>query len=199
MTNPLRQLQVARGMGALQSTRRQFVTATASFLAIAPLIAACGATSAVVQSAIATAVADLQNAINSFVNVASQFASIVGISATDLGSINTAVAGLKSVLSSISTTITDTSTTAMQKALTLLNTIVSTAAQYSALLPSPLNEILPAVSIVLPVIEAALQGIIGMISNSTATVSSRGKFRAMAPAMSVAKARAVLAAAAIAH
>lgn len=202
MFNYLRRLQVARSRTAITDIVRDPARRNTMIGAFAVLLAASTGACSITSAQITAAEADIVNGITSLENVAASFASIVGLPATTLAQItgpNGYLAQLQSFIQAGTNTLTDTTTTTIQKIVSIIEEIVTAVASFASVLPSPLNEIIPALSILLPVIATAFNFLLTSVTTtatsttSTTTASAVRRFAAT-PGMSVSRAKLILAA-----
>jgi len=194
MFNPLRRLQVARAVTGIEQLQTGFATGRRGLIIGAiPVLAVMvtglsGCTTAQTQAI----VTDVQNAATALMNQLQNLLSLAGLPATLASQINGYIGQFKTFLAGVGQTLTDTTTSTLQKVLSLILQVLGTLATAGSavlkLLPFPLlGQIIPALSIVIPIVAAALG-----ISVSIPTFPAPATAGAVAP-LSPAQASAVLA------
>ena len=147
------------------------------------MLAACGTGTPAQQ--LATVVNDVSTIANAFVNALPALAATTGkISPVAIANVQQAVATLQTLATQLSGVAT---TTAAQPIITqveaTVNLIVNTLAPFSVALPPPWGEILPAVAVLLPVVELA----VGLVVPASAPLR-----RAAVPGLTPDEARVIL-------
>ena len=154
--------------------RRKFLVAATALVSASAGLVACGVTPSQAAQDVASIAAAFQSSLP-------QFSSVTGIDASKMGVIGTAVADLQKVAAAFSGADNATAQTLVGRIEADVNAVVGVAAALP-LIPPPINMILMAATVLLPVIETA----IGMV------VKPQVALRASAAQMSPDQARLIL-------